>query len=142
MTARERKERISDLIIKVEDLISGIKNGENDVKIAIDKAYELNSLLGEFGDVDGWDVEELSKNIFLSFMNGTEFESVQEEFYDFKNELEEYMSELSDSKRESMEEKYSNMETVYDMFNLEDYETTENIREALTEIIGYLKEMK
>lgn len=142
MDAQERKERITDLINQVEDLVSEIKNGESEVKTATDKAYELDNLLSNMSEVDGWDIEELSKNIFVGFINGTNLESVQEEVEGFKNELEDFMSELSETKREKLEDKYSNLETVYDMFNLDNYESIEEVLEVMSEVIVHLKDMK
>lgn len=142
MNAQERKERVTELIDHIEDLTSELKNGKKEVKAATDKAYELDSLLGNFGEVDGWDIEEMTKNILNGFLDGTNLESIQEEVQEFQSDIDDFMSELSEAKSEKIGEKYSNLETVYDMFNLENYETIEELTEAMSEVIGYLKDMK
>ena len=141
MDSKERKSRIKEIIDLIDDLTSEISNGEKDIKTAVDKAYELDSFLGIIGEVDGWDIEELEKNIFVGFIHNTNYIGVREEIEEFKTDLDEYMYELSENRREKIEEKYDELEEVINLFEVNNYETAEEIKDSLFEAISKLKDM-
>lgn len=150
MNRQEQKERIADIITKLEDAISAVKNYRGFVEeITGDYSSLLDKMNSEgFGtdDVLQHDEEQFTTLVVKEVLiNQGNLEEVQEDISDFKDEIQSYADELSESRAEKLEERYVNLEEVYDAIyalTSEDDVTVDSAIETMEENIIWLKEMK
>jgi hypothetical protein len=142
MDRQERKERIIDIIDQIKMLKEEIEKNTDTINSIIAKIYDLDNELYSFGEVEGWDSQELKTNVIKAFIDSTEFDSIKDDIEQFKNELDEYMYDLSESRREKLEEKYFDLENVLECFDIDECEDLDMLIERIDEITNYLKDMK
>jgi hypothetical protein len=142
MDRQERKDRIVDILDQIKMLKEEVEKNSDIINSIIAKIYDLDNDLYSFGEVDGWDSQELKTNVIKAFINNTEFDSIKDDVNQFKNDLEEYMYDLSESRREKLEEKYFDLDNVLECFDIDECEDLDMLTEKLDEITSYLKDMK
>jgi len=143
MNRTEQKQLLSDIISNIKELKIELKQSEPQILEAYNKINELDNIIGNIGDVDAWDVDELKTNISSAVIENSNVEGVNELIQEFNSELEEHMSELSDTRKEALEDKYMEMAIVEDiMTTLNESEEISDVYDKLDEVIDYLLEMK
>lgn len=143
MDRTEQKERLSDILISIEDLKEELNEKIPEVEKVNTKIDELADLMNDIGQIDTWDEEELKNNVLLTIFEDSYFQNIHNDIYDFDTELKEYYEELSDSKREKLEEKYYDLEDVLLKFDYSEqgYDDIESALKGIDEAIEKIKEL-
>lgn len=150
MNRTEQKERLTDIITKIEDTISAVKN---DCEFVEEVVSDYSALLEKLNS-EGFDTDSIiqqSEEGFTSSIieailtNKGNIEEVQDDIRDFKEDINSYADEVSESRAEKLNERYINLDEVHDkvyFLTVDDELTIDGVTETLQDCVEYLKEMK
>lgn len=148
MNRTEQKEKLTDIITKIEDAISAVKNSKPFVEEVVN---EFNSVLEKLereglNEVIELDGEQFNSQVVKAVLRDqANIEEIESDIDEFRDEIESYKDEISESRAEKLEERYADLDEVYDVISelTEDNEVTlEDVVEQLEEKVLWLKTMK
>lgn len=147
MNRTEQKERLTDIIDKMQDAIDALNNNKDYVESVVENYIKVyDELSGEGYDILELDVDEFTSKVVSSILtNQANMDELQSEISEFKDEIESYTDEVSEARAEKLQERYGDLEEVYDSIYAltdEDDVTLQDALDELSEKIVWLKTMK
>ncbi len=146
MNRAEQKERLSEIIDTMEDVISGLKNVKP----------EYNELVGDFEKIrqkmenEGYDqvldfyTDEFSNKLSVVMLeHHTDIENLRDLIDSFNDDIESYADEISESRAEKLHDRYMDLEDIIDRLSFSDEDIVlETIIETLEDDLQLIKNMK
>lgn len=143
MDRTEQRERLKDILDATNEVVTSLNAKKDVLEDAIKQIEQLDEKLQTIGDVDGWDVDDLKRNVANCFFTA-ELESVHELATDFQSDLEAYCDEISESRSERLQDKYADLDSIIKLLDAseQEYEDIESTVDHLQDAIHMIKQLR